>query len=172
MAGCTDPEVLPKLEELRARIQSFEEDYESRLAAVQERNQRALENLAKLQDRVSRRASAQAEMEARAEAEKEAAAAEAAAAEAAIAVPKKEKVKAKRRAPLVRLWPAEEPPALPLPEVTTEDMQVMMVAVGLETPAYWQRCQPKVSPSPFVPLPTPECWDDRGSLMVRPLEAA
>jgi len=56
--GEEDKEMMPKLAELRSQIKVFEQTYEERLAAVQERNRQAMENLAKLQDRVQRRANA------------------------------------------------------------------------------------------------------------------
>jgi len=200
---------LPKLAELRSRIHTFEEDYESRLAAVQERNQQALANLTKLQERVTRRTQAQAEMETRAAAEKVAqeqeakakeaqakeAKAQKAAAEASKAA-KEAKAKSRRKAPVARPldlpWLMEMQPIpelaaptvfpelkaalqAPCPEVTAMDMQVMLQAVGLQTPEYWQppRCVPAVE-SPFVPCATPECWDDldRGSLLFCPMVAA
>jgi hypothetical protein len=183
-----DKEMLPKLADLRSRIRAFEETYEERLAAVQERNRQAMENLAKLQDRVQRRATAKAESDAKA--------VEAAELKAAEAKETKAKAKAKTEPKPSREAKAKSrrtaPPVMPMapmlqyaeiPHFTEADMQVMMQAVGLpvaaapvkapcmKTPEYWSA--PHCAESPFVPFATPECWDNGvvGTLLL-PLVAA
>jgi len=167
---------MPKIAELKDRIQSFEDTYESRLAAVQERNRQALENLTKLQERVARRASAKAELEARAAAQR-------AAEEALLAQQAAEAAKKKPRSRR-----GSKAAASVVPQVTAADMQVLMQAVApyagpsalapyagpsafpMQTPDHWPRCC--APESPFVPVATPECWDDSRSLLLfRPVAA-
>jgi histidinol dehydrogenase len=159
---------MPKLAELKDRIQTFEDTYESRLAEVQERNRQALENLTKLQERVTRRANAKAELEARAAAQR-------AAEEALLA---QQAAEAKKKPRSRRGSKALAAPVMP--QVSAADMQVLMQAVGLqvpgrsalpmETPVHWPRCA--APESPYVPISTPECWDDSRSLLcIRPVAA-
>jgi len=166
---------MPKIAELKDRIQTFEDTYESRLAAVQERNRQALENLTKLQERVTRRASAKAELEARAAAQR-------AAEEALVAQQAAEAAKKKPRSRR-----GSKAAASVVPQVTAADMQVLMQAVApyagpsvahyagplafpMQTPDHWPRCC--APESPFVPVSTPECWDDSRSLLLfRPVAA-
>lgn len=74
-----------------------------------------------------------------------------------------------------------------VPQVTAADMQVLIQAVApyagpsvahyagplafpMQTPDHWPRCC--APESPFVPVSTPECWDDSRSLLLfRPVAA-